>query len=110
MDTVPNPGHTSEEVGAVDKGRLIEIINHFRCCVLNFSSSFSGVDEDSHASPHDIPYTVPNLGHTSEEVGGEIVEEVVETNQQVLFEMDLDEENDADLTSNIYWRSFFCYH
>ena len=76
----------------------------------NFSSSFSGVDEDSHACPHDIPYTFPDLGHTSEEVGGEIVEEVVETNQHVLFEMDLDEENDADLTSNIYWRSFFCYH
>ena len=56
----------------------------------NFSSSFSGVDEDSHACPHDIPYTVPDLGHTSEEVGGEIVEEVVETNQHVLFEMDLD--------------------
>ena len=79
--------------------------------VINFTCVFICIDVNSLACPQNIPLTVPNLGEEQgEEVGGETVEEVVETDQQIFFEMDLDEGNDAHLTSIIYWCSLFCYH
>ena len=98
--------------------KVLNIFNNlWVLCVINFTHVFIGIDVSSLASPQNIPLTVPNLGEEQgEEVGGETVAEVVETVaevetvQQVLFEMDLDEGNDAHLTSNIYWCSLFCYH